>query len=218
MKPESPQRCIKMRSAQMRSTRIRSMQGRWEAHSTHVEFQFSIRKEKKNHTRRLVKYGNCKAMASLYLEIFRPWLEKGNMIYLWSWIEFEVGPALVVVVRNNQVTSKGPFLHELFNDSMMNTALLLLPAWWVPFLLRFCFFITMVETVFILKWALSHEETRPSNISWLLIKLMQDQPTSCLNVSNLWSLARVLVLLLSVLSQVLRLQSSSCHPPQKVGI
>lgn len=47
---------------------------------------------------------------------------------------------------------------------------------------------------------------------------MQDQPTSSLNVSNLWSLARVLVLLLSVLSQVLRLQSSSCHPLQKAGI
>lgn len=67
------------------------------------------------------------------------------------------------------------------------------------------FYYTIVEMVFILKWALSHEESRPSNISWLLIKLMQDQPTSSLNVSNLWSLARVLVLLLSVLSQVLRL-------------
>lgn len=166
---------------------------------------------------RLVKYGNCKARALLSLEMFSPWLEKtlSNVFYPWSWVEFEVGPALVVAVRNNQVTSKEPFLHELFNDSMMNKTLLLLPVWWVPFLLRFCFFITIVETVFILKWAPSHEETRPSNISQLLIKLMQDQPTSSLNVSNLWSLARVLLLLLSVLSQVLRLQSSSCHPSRK---
>lgn len=122
------------------------------------------------------------------------------------------------MVGNNQVTSKGPFQHELFNDSMINKTLLLLPAYGASSLSSQIVFIITVESVFILKWALSHEETRPSSISQLLIKFMQDQPTISLNVSNLWTLARVLVLLLSVLSQVLRLQRSICHPLQKVGI
>jgi len=35
----------------------------------------------------------------------------------------------MVVVRNDQLTSKGPLLHELFNDFMMNKTLHLLPAY-----------------------------------------------------------------------------------------
>lgn len=116
----------------------------------------------------LIKYGKCETMATLILGIFSLWLEEilNNSIP-------EAGSNLKLTQfgrggEEQPVTSKGPFLQELHNNSVMNKTLFYYLSGKYPV------FITIVESVFILKWAASHEETKPRNISQLPIKLMQD--------------------------------------------
>lgn len=77
----------------------------------------------------LNKYGKCDTVATLILGMFSLWLEKilNNSIP-------EAGLNLKLTQfgtggEEQPVTSKGPFLQELHNDSVMNKTLLLLPAW-----------------------------------------------------------------------------------------
>lgn len=84
---------------------------------------------KEENTISLIKYGKYETMATLILGIFSLWLEK----ILNSSIP-EAGSSFKLTWfgrggEEQPVTSKGPFLQELHNNSVMNKTLLLLPAW-----------------------------------------------------------------------------------------